>query len=69
VQSEILHSGQEALGFVIAGGAAIVIGDLLEAGGAGGFRKLNTGVAIAQAIEAVDNSGGGTQARIKVRVI
>jgi hypothetical protein len=69
VQAEHLHSGCEALGFVIAGGAAIVIGDLLEAGGAGGFRKLNTGVAIAQALEAVDNSAGGTQARIKVALL
>lgn len=69
VQAEILKSGDEVLAFVIAGGAAIVIGDLLEAGGSGGLRKLASGVAIAQAIEAVDNSGGGTQARIKVRVI
>lgn len=64
VQAEHLYSGCEFLGLLIAGAAAVVIGDLLEAGGAGGLRKLASGVAIAQALEAVDNSGGGTQARI-----
>lgn len=70
VQSEILFSGCEVLAFVEVSGAAIVIGDLLESGAAGALQKYTDGVALAEALEAVDNSGNAsTQARIKVRLL
>jgi hypothetical protein len=69
VQSEYLFSGCEVLTNVAAAAAAIVIGDLLEADGAGGVRKLTNGVVIAQAIQAVDNSAGGSRARIQAVIV
>jgi len=69
VQSEHLQSGFEFLGFLVANAAAVVIGDLLEAGGAGGLRKFASGTAQYQALEAIDNSANGTQARIKVAIL
>lgn len=69
VQAEILRGGDEVYAFVVANGSAIVIGDMLESGGAGSLKKFSAGVVLAQAIEAVDNSASGTQARIKVRIV
>lgn len=79
VQSEYLWSGCEVLANVAANAAAIAIGDLLESDGAGGLRKVQDftdaeideigGQAIAQALEAVDNSAGATRARIKVVIL
>lgn len=68
-QAEILRNGDEVYTFIEANGTAVVIGDLLESAGDGTLQKLTTGVAIAQALEAVDNSAGGTPARIKARVL
>lgn len=82
-QAEILPAGGEVLAFVAAAASAIVIGDYLESDGAGGLRKLTPasqsgttpfavvteGRAIAQAIQAVDNSGGAARARIKVTLL
>ncbi len=69
VQSEILRPGDEFYGFIVASGTAVSIGNMMEAAGDGSFKKFNTGVVLAQALEAVDNSGGGSMARIKLRVV
>jgi hypothetical protein len=69
VQSEIMRTGDEVLGFLQAGSAAVVIGDKLEAHSDGSLKKLASGVAIAQALEALDNSAGGAMARLKMRVL
>ena len=79
VQAEYMYSGCEVLANVAASAAAIVIGDLLESDGAGGLRKVQDftdaeideigGQPVAQAIEALDNSGGATRARIKVVIL
>ncbi len=70
------HSGQKVFGLVAASAAAIVIGDALESDGDGTLRLLTTDTAtddtqrdsiVAYATEAVDNSGGGSVARIKAR--
>lgn len=70
--------GQEVYALVAASAAAIVIGDFLESAGDGTLRVLTTDAAtddtqrasvVARALEAVNNSGGGTPARIKVEVI
>jgi hypothetical protein len=69
VQAEYMWQGFEVYALVPASAAAIVIGDLLESVGDGTLKILATGVAVAQALEAVDNSVGGTPARIKVVII
>ena len=69
VQAEYLGSGCEVLGVVAAAAPAIVIGDLLESAGNGTLRKRTTGIAVAQAIQAVDNSGGGAAVRIKAVIL
>lgn len=83
VQSEYMHSGCEVLANVAASASAIVVGALLESDGSGGLRVLTAGsqltsgnytytpagVAIAQALEALDNSAGATRARIKVVIL
>jgi len=70
-------SGQEVYALVAASAAAIVIDDSLESAGDGTLRKVVTDTAtddtqrnsiVAYAIEAVDNSGGGAEARIRVVV-
>ena len=75
---EIMPSGSEVYALVAAAAAAIVIGDELESAGDGTLRKLTVDVAtdntqriavVARAIEAVDNSGGGTEARLKVEIV
>lgn len=70
------HSGQ--LGFLRlkAAAAAVIIGDALESEGDGTIRKVVADAAtdtaqrnaiVAYAVEAVDNSGGGSQVFLKVR--
>ena len=66
VQAEYLPPGSEVLALVAAAASAIVIGNLLESAGNGTLRIRGSGTAVAQALEAVDNSGGGSAARIKV---
>lgn len=75
---EVLPPGAEVYALVAAAAGAIVIGDYLESAGDGTLRKLAASASTAQsarnsvvarAIEAVDNSGGGARARIKVEVI
>ena len=71
------HSGQEVFARVAAAAPAIVIGDVLESAGDGTVRKgvadaatdtAQRDAVVGYALEAVDNSGGGTVVRIKIRV-
>lgn len=71
------HSGQPIYALVAASAAAIVVDDALESAGDGTLRKqvtnatptaAETNAIVGYAIEAVDNSGGGSIARIRVRV-
>lgn len=48
---------------------AIVIGDKLNSNGDGTFKKVASGDPMAVALEAVDNSGGGSEVFIKVRIL
>lgn len=58
----------EVLALVAAAAPAIVAGDMLTSDGTGGLKKGNgtTDIVIATAAENVNNSGGGTRARIRV---
>jgi hypothetical protein len=74
----IFQPGDEVLALVAASAGAIVIGDYLESAGNGTLRKVATAAAtadtgrasiIAKALQAVDNSGGATPARILVEIV
>lgn len=78
VQYVHANRGAEIYALVAAAATAIVVGDYLESDGAGGLKKVATDAAtddtqrisvVAQAVEAVDNSGGASAARIRVRVV
>ncbi len=78
VQAEALCPGCEVNALLAAAAAAIVEGDLLESAGDGTLRKRTAfdavtpapaGEVVAMALEAVDNSGGGATARIRVMVV
>lgn len=83
VQLGMLAPGVVANLLVAAGAAAIVKGDLLEISGAGKLRKhvpqtdtdgtgtpaIRTRQLLAVALEAVDNSGGGSAVRIRAMII
>ena len=62
------HAGQEVNAIVAAGAVAITDGAPLASAGDGTLKIGTVATAIAYAIEAVDNSGGGTTVRIKARV-
>ena len=71
------HSGQEANALLAAAATAVTRGAPLESAGDGTLRvqgasaatsQLQRDSVVAYALEAVDNSGGGTTARIRVRV-
>ena len=71
------HAGQEVNALVAAAAPAILEGDALESAGNGTLRKLVVAAATAQsardsvvgyALAALDNSGGGTSARLAIRV-
>ena len=71
------HAGQEVNALVAAAAPAILEGDALESAGDGTLRKLVVAAATAQsardsivgyALVALDNSGGGSSARLAVRV-
>lgn len=75
---EVLPPGCEVNALVAAGAAAIVKGDYLESDGTGKLRKLATSAAtseaqrasvVAVALEDVDNSAGGSPARIIVELM
>jgi hypothetical protein len=62
-------AGDEFYARVPAAAPAIVIGDMLECDATGCLRKVAlAATAVAIAIEAVDNSAGGAEARIAVMV-
>lgn len=64
------YPGSGIYGLVAAGASAISQYDLLASAGDGTLATAGLDeVAVAQALEAVDNSGGATEARIKVEVI
>lgn len=64
------YAGSGINALVSAGTAAIADRALLASDGAGGLRTAGLDeIAVAQALEAVDNSVGGTAVRIKVEVI
>lgn len=61
--------GDQVYALLVVGGN-VAAGALLEVSAtAGVLGALNSGVAVARALEAVDNSGGATPARIRVEVI
>ena len=75
---EVMQVGTEVHALVAASAAAIVEGNFLESDGAGYLRIQTTDTAtddtqrrstVARAMEAVDNSGGGSPARIIVEVV
>jgi hypothetical protein len=79
VQAETVKPGAWVYALVAASATAITKGALLESAGDGTLKLITDftdaeidsigGGAIARALEAVDNSGGGTQARIRVEII
>jgi urocanate hydratase len=63
-------AGSAVYALAHAGGAAIAANALLKSGGDGTLELASTDeVAVARALEAVDNSGGSDPVRIKVEVI
>jgi len=52
----------------VAAGATLNVGDELEVKGASALQAITTGVAVAKAYEAVDNSSGGSAVTKKVPV-
>jgi hypothetical protein len=77
VQYEVFYAGAEVYALVAAAATAITKGAALESAGDGTLRILTTDAAtddtqrdsvVAYALEAVDNSGGASAARIKVEV-
>lgn len=77
VQADDVEPGSEVNATVAAGAPAIVIGDNLESAGDGTLRKHvvadsvdpSTVALIGVAVEALDNSAGGTKARIRARIL
>jgi hypothetical protein len=65
----VFSSGDEVYALVAAAASAIAVGDKLESAGNGTLRKLASGTAIATALEAVDNSAGGTAVRIVAEIL
>ena len=64
----ISRSGDEVYGW-IADAENITAGTYLESAGDGTFVTLATGVAVAKAMETVDNTAGGAPARMKLEVL
>jgi len=74
----VVYPGSEVYALVAAAAGAIVVGDFLESAGDGTLRKVATAAAtsqaqrasvVAMALQAVDNSGGASPARIKVMTL
>ncbi len=62
------HSGQEVNALVAAGAAAVAKGDPVTSAGDGTLITGTAANAIGYALEAVDNSGGATLARLPIRI-
>lgn len=74
VQVEHFNQGDWVLAYLAASATKVWEGDYLESDGAGGLRLVGADYqegasAIAQAMETVDNSAGGSIARIKVAIV
>ena len=77
VQAVIPQPGSEIYGLLPAAAAAIIVGDELVSNGDGTLKKVTAAAVtvgnlrrvVARALEAVDNSGGGSVARIKVETV
>jgi len=65
----VFKAGDRAQVRVPAGAAAIIKGDSLEFDATGCFRKLASGVAVAIANEALNNSAGGAEAFLTVEFL
>jgi len=65
----IAQTGDHIYALVNAGAPAIVFGDLLESNGDGSLVKAGSGTPLARALEAVNNSGGSSEARIRCEVL
>lgn len=64
------NAGDEVYALVPAAASAIVIGDFLQAGASGTLiKRTSTNKILAIALEAVDNSGGGSAVRIRAEVM
>lgn len=72
VRAAVCPPGTELYAFIEAGAAATAVGSRLASGGDGSLQHVGTpaeGNVIALALEVVDNSGGGSRARLKVKVV
>lgn len=71
IRPHLCMRGDEVWVLVPAAAAAIVLTDRLASNGDGTFKKANgtTDAEILEPLEALDNSAGGAQARIRARVI
>lgn len=77
VNAVIPQKGAEIYAIVAAAAPAIVIGDELESAGNGTVRKVATTAVtqsnlrrvIGRALEAVDNSAGGSAVRLKIEIV
>lgn len=68
VMTYIPEAGDHVYVRVPAGAAAIVIGDLLQLDNTGCFIKRAAGSSKGTALDALDNSGGGTEVFIRMEV-
>lgn len=65
-----LDTGCEFMALLAPAATAVAYGDLVESAGNGTVRKTTiTANAIGRAVEAVDNSAGGSPARLRVEVL
>jgi hypothetical protein len=77
VQALMPYQGAEIYALLPAAALAIVIGDELVSNGDGTLKKVTAGAVtvgnlrrvVARALEAIDNSAGGTVVRIKVEIV
>jgi hypothetical protein len=69
VISCIPERGAWVYALLAAGAAAIARGDMLECAADGTLKIYAAGKRMARALEAVDNSGGGAPARIRVEIV
>jgi hypothetical protein len=70
VQCVIPTAGDELYVLIPAAAAAIVVGDLLQAGAGGTLiKRTATNKIFAIALEAKDNSAGGTAVRLRVEIV
>lgn len=70
VQFIVGQPGDEVNALIPAAAAAIVIGDLLQAGAGGTvIKRTSTNKIFAVALEAKDNSAGGSAVRLKIELL